>query len=154
MQRSTSLSHIIASSGQRPIKPPARVSATQINMPDVEQDMPEDLEKGEKLQWRIKAEQAVHLIPVVLLLCLLVLYICSSIPFKDSSLKEEAHEVAEDLHIQQATSKLRGDLLSTQRYTTVSRQLQYKLNEDQDRDILADGQNRMITSERRSLKGM
>lgn len=39
-----------------------------------------DLEKGEKMQWRLKAEQAVHLIPVILMTCMLVLYIFSTVP--------------------------------------------------------------------------
>jgi hypothetical protein len=41
-----------------------------------------DMEKGDKLQCRFQEEWAIHLIPVVLLICIFILYICSSLPFE------------------------------------------------------------------------
>jgi hypothetical protein len=40
-------------------------------------------EKGDKAWWMCNVEQAVHLVPVVLLACLLILYICSSAQFHE-----------------------------------------------------------------------
>lgn len=76
MQRTVSVS----SSGHKPPRPPSRIRAS--NMDTYLWDESRDIEKGEKEKWRIKAEQFIHLIPAVLLLCLLILYICSSVPFQ------------------------------------------------------------------------
>ncbi|KAL2652127.1 hypothetical protein R1flu_020255 [Riccia fluitans] len=42
-------------------------------------------EKDEKRRWKLRADHAVHLVPVVLLACLFVLYICSSLPVEGSA---------------------------------------------------------------------
>ncbi len=42
-------------------------------------------EKGDKAWWMCNVERAVHLVPVVLLACLLILYICSSAQFHGES---------------------------------------------------------------------
>lgn len=76
MQRTVSVS----SSAHKPPRPPSRIRAS--NMDTNLRDEFRDIEKGEKEKWKIKAEQFVHLIPAVLLLCLLILYICSSVPFQ------------------------------------------------------------------------
>lgn len=56
-----------------------------------------DLEKGEKMQWRLKAEQAVHLIPVILMTCMLVLYIFSTVPTLDAQVKADTQTLIAEM---------------------------------------------------------
>jgi hypothetical protein len=76
MQRSSG----IAPSALKPPRPPGKNKTAQM-VTVVRNDSCNRDEKGDKAWWMCNAEQAVHLVPIVLLTCLLILYICSSARF-------------------------------------------------------------------------
>ncbi|CAK9193266.1 unnamed protein product [Sphagnum jensenii] len=81
MQRSSGVP-----SSHRPPRPPYRNTASQMGSTLRDKSCFRDMEKGDKVECRFQEGWAIHLIPVVLLICIFVLYICSSLPF-------EAHEI-------------------------------------------------------------
>lgn len=93
-------------------------------------------EKGDKAWWMCNVEQAVHLVPVVLLACLLILYICSSAQFHEykmlgDKMNQNVVEVTmmTERHLQQAgSSKSQAEeqqTLSMQSLEKISTELQH-----------------------------
>ncbi len=77
MQRSSGVP-----SSHRPPRPPYRNTASQMGSTLRDKSCFRDMEKGDKVECRFQEGWAIHLIPVVLLICIFVLYICSSLPFE------------------------------------------------------------------------
>jgi hypothetical protein len=113
MQRSSG----IVPSALKPPRPPGKNKTAQM-VTVVRNDSCNRDDKGDKAWWMCNAEQAVHLVPIVLLTCLLILYICSSARFHEFEnllCDEMSQNVVEttmitERHLQQAVgSKLQGE---------------------------------------------
>ncbi|KAL3699655.1 hypothetical protein R1sor_017677 [Riccia sorocarpa] len=55
-------------------------------------------EKHEKRRWKLRSDQAVHLVPIVLLVCLFILYICSSLQVEDGAIGHDHSAKTGALH--------------------------------------------------------
>jgi hypothetical protein len=113
MQRSSG----VVPSALKPPRPPSKNKTVPIAA-IIQKDSCFVDEKGDKVVWWISnAETAVHLVPVVLLTCILILYICSSAQFLEYEMlsDETSQNVVEmtmmtERHLQQAvSSKLQAE---------------------------------------------
>lgn len=114
MQRSSG----VVPSALKPPRPPSK-NKTVPMATIIQKDSCFVDEKGDKVVWcwMCNAETAVHLVPVVLLACILILYICSSAQFLEYEMlsDETSQNVVEmtmmtERHLQQAvSSKLQAE---------------------------------------------
>jgi hypothetical protein len=76
----------------RPPGPPTRNRASQMVSILQNESGFRDVEKGDKDHCRFHGEWTIHLIPVILLICILILYISSSgVPFEGERLQRNCH---------------------------------------------------------------